>query len=103
MKFIYKLTILVFALFAFSCNQNDSVKNNMEYNQRRPLGSLEEARNYVSEDFNEADETLWISDSLNDSVGINMAILLDDILNAGYSPNGFEQKEGFRIYKYKKE
>jgi len=35
-------------------------------------------------------------------MGMNMAIIADSILKAGYMPNGFEQKKGFRIYKYKK-
>ena len=44
---------------------------------------------------------LPISDELNDPVGINMAILTDTILKRGWEPDGFEAKEGFRIYKYK--
>jgi hypothetical protein len=37
-----------------------------------------------------------------DSIGAGMAVLLDKILGAGYEPNGFEQKPGFKIYRYKK-
>jgi len=50
---------------------------------------------------------LTISDSFTfdgkpDTMGAGMAVLLDKILAAGYEPDGFEQKTGFKIYKYKK-
>jgi len=70
---------------------------------RNPITLIEEARSVVSENFKEPIETLCISDSLNDSMGINMAIILDEALKTGYMPDGFEQKDGYRIYKYKKE
>ncbi len=44
---------------------------------------------------------LPISDSINDPMGVNMAIITDKILAKGFFPNGFIQKEGFRIYKYR--
>ena len=47
-----------------------------------------------------ADFELPISDSINDAVGINMAIVGDAILAKGWEPNGFIQKDGFRIYLY---
>ena len=37
-----------------------------------------------------------------DKVGFGMALILDRILAMGYEPDGFEQKEGFRLYRYKK-
>jgi hypothetical protein len=36
-------------------------------------------------------------------MGMNMAIIVDGILKAGYMPDGFDKKNGYRIYKYKKE
>ena len=50
---------------------------------------------------------LRISDSLTfagkpDTTGAGMAIILDKILGLGYLPDGFEQKEGFKLYRYKK-
>lgn len=45
---------------------------------------------------------LAVADSLNDPGGINMAIITDKILGAGLLPDGFEQKDGYRIYKYTK-
>jgi hypothetical protein len=37
-----------------------------------------------------------------DAVGAGMAVLMDKILGLGYEPDGFEQKDGFRLYRYKK-
>ena len=68
-----------------------------------PLKTLEEARIFVQENFKSKDETLWISDDLNDTMGMNMAIIADGILKAGYMPDGFDQEDGYRIYKYNKE
>lgn len=72
-------------------------------NNRMPLKDLDEARKFVQDNFKNVEETLWISDELNDSMGMNMAIIADGILKAGYMPNSFDQKNGYRIYKYKKE
>ena len=70
---------------------------------RTPLKDLDEARKFVQDNFENAEETLWISDELNDPMGMNMAIIGDGILKAGYMPDGFDQKNGYRIYKYNKE
>jgi hypothetical protein len=50
---------------------------------------------------------LAISDSFtfagkSDTMGAGMAVMLDKILGLGYEPDGFEQKSGFRLYRYKK-
>jgi hypothetical protein len=78
-------------------------KNNQGNKEMTPFTNIEDARKYVAESFNDKEETLLISDELNDEMGINMTIILDGILSKGYDVNGFEQKEGYRIYKYKKE
>lgn len=44
-----------------------------------------------------------ISDELNDKMGMNMAIIVDNIFKKGYIPDGFKQQNGYRIYRYKKE
>lgn len=36
-----------------------------------------------------------------DTMGAGMAIILDAILAQGYEPDGFEQREGYRLYHYK--
>ncbi len=43
---------------------------------------------------------LPISNSLQDPVGANMAIIVDKILSRGLMPDGYEQKKGYRLYKY---
>lgn len=75
----------------------------MKNKERMPCISLDEARTYVDENFNESFETLWISDTLNDPMGMNMALIVDEIVKSGYMPDGFEQKSGYSIYKYIKE
>ena len=37
-----------------------------------------------------------------DTSGAGMAVILDKILGMGYEPDGFEQKDGIRIYRYKR-
>ena len=56
----------------------------------------------MSKHFKNAEETLWIINSLNDDLGMNMTLIGDKILKLGYLPNGYDQEEGYRIYKYKK-
>ena len=67
-----------------------------------PFTDIRDAKHAV-ESFTGAPEdfVLPIADELNDAVGINMAIITDCILAKGWEPNGFDQREGFRIYRYK--
>ncbi len=44
--------------------------------------------------------TLAISDSLQDPMGLNIAVILDAILALGLKPDGFEQKDNYWVYKY---
>lgn len=55
-----------------------------------------EAHEGIAQDFK-----LPISEELQDPVGINIAIITDNILARGWEPNGFIQKDGYRIYLYK--
>ena len=91
---------LILLVSFFSCVRTDS--NTIKMDKRTPITSLEQANKFVSDNFDKSEETLWISESLNDPVGMNMAIVLDGILKLGNMPDGFEQKEGYRIYKKKK-
>jgi hypothetical protein len=43
---------------------------------------------------------LAIADSMNDPVGVNMAIVTDRILARGWKPDGYEQRDGYRVYRY---
>lgn len=68
----------------------------------KPITTIENAKKYIKENFKKNEETLLISDELNDPIGMNMVIIVNDILGLGYDVNGFEQKNGYRIYKYKR-
>jgi len=67
-----------------------------------PVKTVDEAITFV-ENYNGPAENfeLAVADSLLDPVGINMAIITDKVLSKGFRPAGFEQKEGFRIFKFK--
>jgi hypothetical protein len=67
-----------------------------------PLRELNAALRYI-EDFQGAAEDfeLVISDELNDAMGANMAIIGDKVLDRGWIPDGFEQRDGCRVYRYK--
>ena len=45
---------------------------------------------------------LLIDDVLQDPVGMWMAVITDHAIDKGLEPDGFEQRQGFRIYRYKK-
>ena len=47
------------------------------------------------------DFELPISDDLQDAMGLSMAMITDCVLKRGWMPDGFEQCDGFRIYRYK--
>lgn len=66
-----------------------------------PFTNINEAVKYI-ESFNDKPEKLMlaISDTLQDPVGINMALITDSILAKGWEPNGFKQENGYRIYLY---
>ena len=67
-----------------------------------PFKNVESAVEYVrSFDGKAEDLQLPIADEMNDQFGMNMAIITDSILARGFEPNGFEQKQGYRIYVYK--
>jgi len=67
----------------------------------QPISDINEAVRIVEEYEGAAgDFELPISDSINDATGINMAIVGNATLAKGWEPNGFIQKDGFRIYLY---
>ncbi len=67
-----------------------------------PVTTIEQARKLIEsfsgpvEDF-----TLAVSDELQDEIGMNMAIITDSVLKKGWEPAGFEQHDGYRLYRYK--
>ena len=67
-----------------------------------PFEDLKKAIEFVDSHIGSAEDLeLPIADKLNDSMGMNMAIILDRVLAKGFMSNGFIQKEGYRIYRYK--
>jgi hypothetical protein len=75
-----------------------------------PITTVEEALRIIAEYQGAAcDFQLPIADSLLEPVrfnmeiitGFNMAIITDKILGKDFMPDGFEQKDGYRLYKYK--
>jgi len=67
-----------------------------------PVKTVDEAITFVENYKGPAENfELAVADSLLDPVGINMAIITDKVLSKGFRPAGFEQKEGFRIFKFK--
>lgn len=93
---------LLFSMCFLACGtgvNSDSALNNYK---TVPVTSVETARRIVIEKFTETEEVLLIPDSLNDSVGINMAIIGVEILSKGYLPSGLEKKNGYIIYKYQR-
>lgn len=68
-----------------------------------PFTDVHDAVRYVDGFSGTPEElNLAISDVLLDPVGISMAIITDRVLARGWEPNGYEQKDGFRVYRYKK-
>jgi len=98
------LLLAISLITTISCTQLPSTRNQSEMNeeQREPIVTVRQATEFISDNFKKMEETLWIADSLNDKIGMNMALIGDKVLKSGYMPNGFEQKSNYRIYKYKK-
>ena len=67
-----------------------------------PFNDVNEVLTYVDEFKGRAEELeLVISDALQDPIGINMALITDKILKKGWEPDGYEEKDGYRVYMYK--
>ena len=67
-----------------------------------PFTDMETAKTYIESYAGDVqDFELPISDSINDPLGLTMALLLDTMLKKGWEPDVFEQQEGYRVYKYK--
>ena len=74
----------------------DAFGKNME-----PINRIEQAKLFIESFEGEPEEfQLPISDELQDPIGMNMAIITDIVLKRCWMPDGFLQKEGYRIYKY---
>jgi hypothetical protein len=76
-------------------------------NQVRPFKTAESAAAFVKGTKIEGDLfELPIADDMTfagrpDMIGAGMAVVLDAILARGFTPDGFEQRSGYRAYRYK--
>ncbi|MBI1227470.1 MAG: hypothetical protein GC192_19720 [Bacteroidetes bacterium] len=94
--------LIVVGIIAYSSSKSKKDKAEAMVSQSGALKTLEESISYIASNFKNSEETLLIADSMNDDFGVNMTLIMDRLLKMGYAPDGFEQREGFRIYKYKK-
>ena len=67
----------------------------------RVLQTVEEAKSAVETYAGPAEGfKLAIADELLDPAGMRMALINDAVLAKGFMPEGFEQRDGYRIYSY---
>lgn len=67
-----------------------------------PFRDIDEVRQAIQDYEGSPDEfRLPVSDVLLDTMGVGMAIITDAILAKGWDLDGFEQRDGYRIYRYK--
>ena len=70
--------------------------------KKTPFNDVDEVLTYVDEFQGTPEELeLAISDALQDPIGMNMALITDKILKKGWEPDGLEEKDGYRVYRYK--
>jgi hypothetical protein len=67
-----------------------------------PAASIEEARERIAAHAGTPEAfRLPVADALQDPMGLSMAVITDAILKRGWAPDGYEQQQGYRIYRYK--
>lgn len=73
-----------------------------ESHDMKPIASVEEGVRLV-ESFQGSpqDFQLAVPDTILDPVGINMAVITNQVLKRGWEPDGFTQSSGYRVYRYK--
>ena len=68
----------------------------------KPFTDVQAALEFVASYRGSAcDLRLPIDDSMRDPIGMNMALILDHLLGREWEPDGYEQMDGYRVYKYK--
>jgi hypothetical protein len=82
--------------------RGSSVSFRFSDNRYEPFTDVQAALDFVRSFRGTARELrLPIDDSLQDPVGMNMALILDCLLAREWEPDGYEQMKGFRVYKYR--
>lgn len=67
--------------------------------QMVPFTSVEEAVKFLTAQSESFDRAL--SDELQDEIGMNLAIVTDAALANDFWPAGFDQMDGFRLYRFR--
>ena len=68
----------------------------------KPFKDIDAARREIEQySGSPEDFSLPVSDEIHDSMGITMAVITEAILAKGWDLDGFEQHDGYRVYKYK--
>jgi len=68
----------------------------------KPIASAKEGMELVNCFVGTPEEfILAVPEALLDPIGVNMALITDRVLARGWQPDGFEQHEGYRLYRYK--
>ena len=67
-----------------------------------PFTDIDAARQAIEQYSGSPEDFLLpVSDEIQDAMGIAMAVITDAVLAKGWDVDGFDQKDGYRIYKYK--
>ena len=67
-----------------------------------PVNDIESARALIDAFTGPAEEfELPVAETLQDALGLNMALITDRNLKKGWEPDGFKQCRGYRLYRYK--
>ena len=67
-----------------------------------PIEDIKSARQAIEAHEGSPEEFhLPISNSMQDPMGLSMAIITDAVIARGWDLDGFEQREGYRVYRYK--
>ena len=104
-KLQYIIALLILSSFS-GCSEHQpppgTEQPSFDRNEVTPFETVEDAIAFVKAyDGKAEDLQLPISDSLIDDVGANMAIITDQVLAKDFWPDGFEQRDGYRLYSYK--
>jgi len=109
MRIALAAMILTLSVTVLACGKgpNSTQVQNEKLMNSRIIRSISEARTEISRadvthglELNIADE-LWRDQPGAKITGVNMALIGDAVLARGLMPDGYEQKVGYRIYKYK--
>ena len=66
-----------------------------------PYTTIEAAHKAITEfDGSPNDFSLPVSDEMQDQMGIAAAVITDAALAKGWHPAGYEQRDGYRIYRF---